>query len=119
MPPPLDERDHGLLLDIAFYGRRAIKHRGDLDQAAFSADAKTIDAVLRCVQNIGEAVWKLSDGFKSQRSSLPWHAIAGLRHRLVHEYGAIDPIRIHGMLVRDLPLLIAEVDAVLAGHGEA
>ena len=36
--------------------------------------------------NIGEHVYNLSDEFKEVHSDIPWGMIAGLRHRLVHDY---------------------------------
>ena len=36
--------------------------------------------------NIGEHTYYLSDEFKTKHNDIPWGKIAGLRHRLVHDY---------------------------------
>ena len=36
--------------------------------------------------NIGEHVYNLSDEFRAANPEIPWSKIAGLRHRLVHDY---------------------------------
>lgn len=36
--------------------------------------------------NIGEHVYYLSEDYKAAHGGIPWLMIAGLRHRLVHDY---------------------------------
>ena len=36
--------------------------------------------------NIGENAYALSDEYKETHKEIPWAKIAGLRHRLVHDY---------------------------------
>ena len=36
--------------------------------------------------NIGEHAYSLSDEYKKAHDGIPWAKIAGLRHRLVHDY---------------------------------
>jgi uncharacterized protein with HEPN domain len=56
----------------------------------FTKDSKTIDAVIRNFEIIGEAANRLSDEFKDQQSSIDWHRIRGFRNRIVHDYMGID-----------------------------
>lgn len=42
--------------------------------------------VMTPLYNIGEQVYTLSDEFKARHPEVPWSGIAGLRHRLVHDY---------------------------------
>lgn len=72
---------------------------------AFSTDQKSIDAVARNLQIIGEAASRVPDDFKERHSSLEWHKIVGLRHRIVHEYFGIDIQIIWQILRKDLPAL--------------
>lgn len=43
-------------------------------------------AITTPLYNIGEQVYKLSPEIKKQYPDLPWIQVAGLRHRLVHDY---------------------------------
>ena len=47
------------------------------------------------LQIIGEACRGLSEAFRARRPEVPWRAIIGMRHHLVHAYFTIDP-RHHG-----------------------
>jgi uncharacterized protein with HEPN domain len=56
----------------------------------FTKDSKTIDAVIRNFEIIGEAANRLPEEFKDQHSSVDWHRIRGFRNRIVHDYMGID-----------------------------
>ena len=60
------------------------------DFERFQKDFKTIDAVVRNLEIIGEAVKKIPSPLKSQYPSMDWQKIAGLRDMLIHEYFGID-----------------------------
>lgn len=47
-------------------------------------------AVSTPLYNIGEQVYKLDREFKDCHPDFPWSKVAGLRHRLVHEYDDIN-----------------------------
>lgn len=109
----LDPADLGLLGDMLVYSKRAIRHLGTLDARAFSADEKSQDSVVRCLAIVGEAAWKMSDQVKSANPAVPWPLIAGMRHRLVHDYGAVDLNTVHRVVMEHLPLLIGQVETIL------
>jgi len=89
--PQLDPRDHALLIDIINFGSRAIRHMGSMSFEEFVADEKTFDGVVRCLSVVGEAAWKLSKQAQQAYPAVPWMKIAGMRHRLVHNYSEVDP----------------------------
>lgn len=115
MPP--DSADLGRLADIVAYGERAIRHLGGLDLASFQADEKTYDSAIRCLAIVGEAAFKLSKPFQAAHPAIPWLLIATMRHRLVHDYGGVDLVTVHRVLMTDLPVLIRDVRTILAEHG--
>ena len=47
-------------------------------------------AVTTPLYNIGEQVYKISDDTKKQYPDIIWSIVAGLRHRLVHDYEGIN-----------------------------
>lgn len=71
----------------------------------FSKDRKTIDAVARNLEIMGEAANRLPDEFKEIHSDVEWYKIVGLRHRIVHEYFGVDLQIIWRILQKDLPEL--------------
>ncbi len=53
-------------------------------------DAFTQWAVTTPLYNIGEQVYQISADFKNRHPDIPWNMVAGLRHRLVHNYEGIN-----------------------------
>ena len=68
----------------------------------FLGDEKTIDAVTRNLEIIGEAAHKLPDEFKKKHYHVEWKSIVGLRNRIVHAYFGIDPDIIWQIIEKDL-----------------
>jgi uncharacterized protein with HEPN domain len=56
----------------------------------FQSDDKTIDAVVRNLEIIGEAANKLPQSAKEKASEVQWIRITGLRNRIIHEYFGVD-----------------------------
>ncbi len=71
----------------------------------FTKDQKSIDAVARNLEIMGEAANRLPDEFKESHSEIEWYKIVGLRHRIVHEYFGVDLQIIWQILHKDLPEL--------------
>ncbi len=94
-----------LLNDIIDSIDRIEQYAEGMSFEAFSGDQKSIDAVARNLQIIGEAASRLPDDFKEEHSSLEWHKIVGLRHRIVHEYFGVDIQIVWQVLRKDLPAL--------------
>lgn len=70
-------------------------------------------AVTTPLYNIGEQVYQLSKEFKQKYPEHPWFAIAGLRHRLVHDYESINWNVIVEVLFKDLPEFAISVEQIL------
>jgi len=62
----------------------------ELDYDAFSNDKKTVNAVIRSLEVIGEAVKKIPTELRQEHPGLPWKEIAGTRDKLIHEYFGVD-----------------------------
>ncbi len=102
----MSKRPISLLLDdIREAIERAARYTAGMSFEAFAEDEKTIDAVVRNMEIIGEAANRLPDDFREQHSDIEWYKIVGLRNRIVHEYFGIDLQIIWQILERDLPAL--------------
>ena len=87
----MSKREPGLLLeDVCGACGKIGRYLTGLDQAAFLADEKTMDAVVRNLEIVGEAVKQLPAEFKERHPHIPWRQIAGLRDRIVHDYAGVD-----------------------------
>jgi len=50
----------------------------------FVKDKKTINAVIRSLEVIGEATKKIPDSLREKYSKIPWNRMAGMRDKLIH-----------------------------------
>jgi len=56
----------------------------------FVSDDKTIDAVVRNFEIIGEAANRVPEDFKTDYPEIEWRRIIGFRNRIIHEYFGIN-----------------------------
>ncbi|HUV79902.1 MAG TPA: DUF86 domain-containing protein [Candidatus Bathyarchaeia archaeon] len=79
----------------------------------FVKDKKTINAVVRSLEVIGEATKKIPDGFREKYSKIPWKRMAGMRDKLIHEYFGIDLEIVWEVINNDLPPIKPLIQKVL------
>ena len=68
-------------------------------------DQRTIDAVVRNLEIIGEAANSIPENVKSKNPEVPWYEMRGIRNMVVHEYFGVDLDIIWQTINEDLPLL--------------
>ena len=106
-------RDQASLLDIAKAVRSALSFVDGLSLDDFAADAKTQSAVLYQIAIVGEAVKRLSPEFRAQHSAINWRAMAGMRDKLIHDYGNVDINRVWATVQTSLPQLLTDIEPIL------
>jgi len=79
-----------LIEDILDSSNKIILYTKGFTFDEFIADSKTVDAVIRNFEIIGEAANRLPDDFKELHQQIDWHKIRGFRNRIVHDYMGID-----------------------------
>ena len=77
-----------------------------------------IDAVIRNLQIIGEAVKKIPDSTQKESPSIPWQEIAGLRNRVTHVYFDVDINIIWDVVQFELPILKTQIQQLLKERSE-
>lgn len=80
---------------------------------SFIVDAKTVDAVVRNLEIVGEAVKKVPADVRQQAPGIEWPKIAGLRDILIHAYFDVDLEIVWDVATKKLPALAHEVKALL------
>jgi uncharacterized protein with HEPN domain len=101
-----------LLEDILTSSHKILSYTKELTYEQFLADDKTIDAVIRNFEIIGEASNRLTEEFRDQHLSVEWHRIRGFRNRIVHDYMGIDYKILWNIKENFLPLLIDQVKSI-------
>jgi uncharacterized protein with HEPN domain len=101
-----------LVHDILESGNKILSYTHGLTFDDFQKDAKTIDAVIRNFEVIGEAANRLPDDFKERHPTIDWHRIRGFRNRIVHDYFGIDYLIVWEIKTGFLPSLIRELERI-------
>ncbi len=87
----MSKRSPELLIDdILESGRKILEYTSGFTLDQFKSDSKTVDAVIRNFEIIGEAANRLPEDFKDKHSEIDWHKVRGFRNRIVHDYFGID-----------------------------
>ena len=108
------ERDPVLYLeDMVISMQRVAEYVSGLDFKSFKQDYKTVDAVVRNFEIIGEASKNLPTTFKNDNPEIPWEEMYRLRNRVTHEYFGIDYEIIWDIATKHLPQNLKDVGLIL------
>ncbi len=101
-----------LVEDILDSANKILDYTKDLSFQEFIKDGKTIDAVIRNFEIIGEAANRLTEDFKDKHTNIDWYRIRGFRNRIVHDYFGIDYSIVWEIKELFLPNLIAALKSI-------
>ena len=79
----------------------------------FIEDTKTLDAVIRNFEIIGEAANRLPEDFKDSHEAVYWFRIRGFRNRIVHDYMGIDFQIVWTIIDKDLDKLGKDIATII------
>ena len=61
---------------------------------------------------LGEAANNISEAFAKQHPEVEWADIAGLRHKLVHDYAGVCYDTLWNVVSKDIPALLPKIKAI-------
>lgn len=105
--------DRAYLQDILDAIERIERYAGR-GRGEFDASELIQTWVVHHIQIIGEAAGKISEELKQKHGHVPWAVIKAMRNVLVHFYFGIDLDKVWNTVEKDLPVLKAQVAAVLS-----
>ncbi|MEM3387549.1 MAG: DUF86 domain-containing protein [Nitrososphaerales archaeon] len=79
----------------------------------FAKDKKTINAVVRGIEVIGEAAKHIPRSIRDKYPSIPWKKMAGMRDKMIHEYFGVDIKILWKTIKKDIPQLKPLIQNVL------
>ena len=86
---------------------------GAMTLEQFKSDKKTVHAVVRNLEVIGEAIKSVPADIRDQHPGVPWQRIAGLRDILIHHYFGIDVDIVWDIVQNKLSDLKTQVEGIL------
>ncbi len=102
-----------MLADILDAAAKIKRYTSGFTYEMFIDDSKTLDAVIRNFEVIGEAANRLPEDFKDKHSDVDWHRIRGFRNRIVHDYMGIDYKIVWIIIQEYLEQLYSDIERVL------
>ena len=101
------------LEDIHLAMNRIGEYIYELTFIDFKRDYKTVDAVIRNFEIIGEASKNIPQHIKDKYSEIPWNEMYLLRNKVSHEYFGIDYEIIWDIASNYLPSNISQIEEIL------
>lgn len=99
-------RDSRLYLEDILAAIAAIReYSAGMTLEQFAADRKTVDAVVRNLEIIGEAAGNLSDESRAAMPEIEWRKMVAMRNFLAHAYFGVSIPVVWDVIVNKLPLL--------------
>lgn len=111
----MSKRDYRLLLEDMLEAIHKIEvYTNKLNFQQFKNDSKTVDAVIRNLEIIGEAANQVPVEYQKKYENISWRRIVGLRNRIIHEYFGVDLEIIWKIVSEDIIQLKREVQNILS-----
>ncbi len=99
--------------DILLSMNRIAEYIENLSYDEFRRDYKTVDAVIRNFEIIGEASKNLPEEIKIKYPEIPWVEMYLLRNKISHEYFGVDYEIIWDVAKNYLPQNKSQIERVL------
>ncbi len=103
----------GHMLDTAEQSVATLSRKSRAD---FDSDENLRLALAHLLQIIGEAARRVSPQFRADHPSVPWRAIIGMRHKVVHDYLSVDYDIVWDTVAHELPPMIENLRRILGSQ---
>ena len=100
--------------DITAAVRRVLEYTSGMTQEEFFGDQKTIDAVVRNIEIIGEAARRVPEAIQTRAPEVAWAQMRGMRNVVIHEYDIVDVEIVWQTVQEDLPSLVEPLERLLS-----
>lgn len=84
----------------------------------FKKNKKTVYAVVRAIEIIGEAAKNIPQTVKEKHPKIPWKDMAAMRDKVIHEYFGVDKQVVWETIKHDIPNIKSPIKKILDDLGE-
>lgn len=85
---------------------------------AFTQDRRTVNAVIRSLEVLGEAAKHVPDDARGKAPNVPWKYMTGMRDKLIHAYFGVDLSIVWTVVKEELPPVRPEIEQLIADTKE-
>ena len=100
----------GHMLDTA---QKVLEKIRGLSYRQFEEDENLRLALTHLIQVIGEAAARVSHAFRNSHPEVPWKAIVGMRHKVVHDYLNVDEDIVWDTVSQEILPLVGELKKIV------
>lgn len=111
----LPERDREALRDMLAHAQEALEQARNYQRRDLDRQRLVYLGLQHLVAIIGEAATRVSSETQQNHPELPWTQMIAMRNRLIHGYEVVKADIVWDTLVQDLPILVEQLRAILAG----
>ena len=109
MKPNIRERFERILV----FARKVMNRTKGLTLEAYLEDELLQESIMYCLGQIGEIASKIPDEEQEKYPNIFWEQMVGLRHRLFHDYEAINFKMVYDITQRPIIQLVKELESLL------
>lgn len=105
------------LRDIADAMERIEEFTVGMTYEEFLNDDRTLSAVIRKFEIIGEAAKGVPVSVQQKYPAVPWKEMAGMRDKLIHAYFGVDTMLVWRAVINRVPELRREICRIIEEEG--
>ena len=102
-------RDPSRLVHMVDSINNVNQYMADKTESDLVGNSMLFYAVVKNIEIVGEAAYKLTHEFKEAHPATPWRQIVAMRHILVHGYYQVTASEIYNVYKKDLPVLLSQL----------
>ncbi len=84
----------------------------DINECEFYEDERTVQAVERNFEIIGEAAKHIPDDIKDKYPAVPWRKMSAMRNFIAHQYNEVEEHVLWNTIQKDLPPLLVQLKKI-------
>lgn len=89
-----------------------IDNTNDISYEEMIENPFLVDSIMFRIIQISESISKLSNGFTSKNSFIPWSSIKGMRNKIVHDYGMINTHVVYKTVKESMPEMYKQLQNI-------